>query len=72
MAAHGNDRPCPFDAAHRSPENYQRSCRSATQTMPRKGRSTQEIVHALHQVEGGEKVAEVGRRLGVGEQTFYR
>ena len=38
--------------------------------MPRKGRSTEEIVHALHQVEGGEKVAEVGRRLGVGEQTI--
>jgi putative transposase len=31
-----------------------------------------EIVHALHQVEGGEKVAEVCRRLGVSEQTFYR
>jgi putative transposase len=26
----------------------------------------------LHQVEGGEKVAEVCRRLGVSEQTFYR
>jgi putative transposase len=33
--------------------------------MPRKGRSNEEIVHALHQVEGGEKVAEVCRRLGV-------
>jgi hypothetical protein len=32
--------------------------------MPRKGRSNEEIVHALHQVEGGEKVAEVCRRLG--------
>jgi putative transposase len=40
--------------------------------MPRKGRSNEEIVHALHQVEGGEKVAEVCRRLGVSEQTFYR
>ena len=39
--------------------------------MPRKGRN-EEIVHALHQVDGGEKVAEVCRRLGVSEQTFYR
>ena len=39
--------------------------------MGRKGRSN-EIVHALHQVEGGEKVAEDCRRLGVSEQTFYR
>jgi hypothetical protein len=37
--------------------------------MPRKGRSNEEIVHALHQVEGGEKVTEVCRRLGVNEQT---
>jgi putative transposase len=40
--------------------------------MPRKGRKSEEIVAALHQVEGGEKVTEVCRRLGVGEQTFYR
>ena len=40
--------------------------------MGRKGRSNEEIVHALHQVEGGEKVAEVCRRLEVSEQTFYR
>jgi putative transposase len=40
--------------------------------MPRKGRSNEEIVHALHQVDGGEKVAEVCRRLGVSEQAFYR
>jgi hypothetical protein len=31
--------------------------------MPRKGRSNEEIIHALHQVEGGEKVTEVCRRL---------
>jgi putative transposase len=43
-----------------------------TQTMPRKGRSNEEIIHALHQVEGDEKVTEVCRRLGVSEQTFYR
>ena len=40
--------------------------------MPRKARSNEEIVHALGQVEAGEKVAEVCRRLGVSEQTFYR
>jgi putative transposase len=40
--------------------------------MPRKGRSNEEIVHALHQVESGEKVTEICRRLGVSEQTFYR
>jgi len=37
--------------------------------MPRKGRSNEEIVHAVHQVEVGEKVTEVCRRLGVSEQT---
>ena len=40
--------------------------------MPRTGRSNGEIIHALRQVEGGEKVTEVCRRLGVSEQTFYR
>ena len=40
--------------------------------MPRKGRSNEESIHALHQVEGGEKATEVCRRLGVSEQTFYR
>ena len=40
--------------------------------MPRKGRSNEEIVHALHQVDSGEKVTEICRRLGVSEQTFYR
>jgi hypothetical protein len=29
-----------------------------TQTMPHKGRSNEEIIYALHQVEGGEKVTE--------------
>jgi putative transposase len=40
--------------------------------MPRKGRKNEEIVAALHHVEGGEKVTEVCRRLGISEQTFYR
>ena len=40
--------------------------------MPRKDRTSEEIIHALHQVDGGEKVADVCRRFGVNEQTFYR
>ena len=40
--------------------------------MARKGSSDEEIVQALHQAEGGEKVTEVCRRLGVSEQTFQR
>jgi putative transposase len=37
-----------------------------------KGRSNEEIVHALHQVEGGETATEVCRRLVMSEQTCYR
>ena len=40
--------------------------------MARKGRSNEEIVHALKRVESGEKVTEVCRRLGISERTFYR
>ena len=46
--------------------------RPARPTDATQGRSNEEIVHALHQVEGGEKVAEVCRRLGASEHTFYR
>jgi putative transposase len=38
----------------------------------RKGRTSEEIIHALNLAEGGEKVTEVCRRLGVSENTFYR
>lgn len=41
--------------------------RDATQ-----GSGNEEVVHALGQVEAGEKATEVCRCLGVGEQTFYR
>ena len=34
--------------------------------------SEAQIAYALHQHEGGMRVAEVTRRLGVSEQTFYR
>ena len=40
--------------------------------MPRKGHSNEAIIAALRQVEAGEKVPEVCRRLGVSEQSFYR
>jgi hypothetical protein len=43
-----------------------------TQTMPRKSRSNEEIIDALDQILGGEKVNEVYGRLGVSEQTFHR
>jgi len=39
--------------------------------MPRKGHSEEQIVYALRQVEGGQKVSEVCRGLGVSTQTFY-
>ncbi len=40
--------------------------------MPHTGRSSEEIVHALDQVEGGERVTEVCRRLGVSRADVYR
>jgi putative transposase len=40
--------------------------------MPRKGHSNEAILAALRQVEAGERVPDVCRRLGVSEQSFYR
>ena len=40
--------------------------------MPRKGHGNEAIITALRQVEAGEKVPDVCRRLGVSEQSFYR
>jgi putative transposase len=41
--------------------------------MPKKSQFTEEqIIHALKEVEAGAKTAEVCRRLGVTETTFYR
>ena len=34
--------------------------------------SEEQIAYALHQHEAGMRVAEVTRRLGISEQTFYR
>ena len=39
--------------------------------MPRKGHTEEQVLQALRQAEGGEKVAEVCRKLGISEQTFY-
>ena len=39
----------------------------------KKGRFTEEqIAHVRHQVETGASVAEVIRKIGISEQTFYR
>jgi putative transposase len=39
----------------------------------KKGRFTEEqIAYALHQAETGTSVAEVIRKMGISEQTFYR
>jgi len=40
--------------------------------MKRKRYSPEQIVYALRQAEAGGKVAEICRKLGVSEQTFYR
>ncbi len=39
--------------------------------MPRKGYTEEQILQALRQAEGGEKAAEICRKLGISEQTFY-
>jgi len=39
--------------------------------MPRKGHTEEQVVAALQQVESGEKVAEVCRKTGISEATFY-
>ena len=40
--------------------------------MPRKRRSEAQLVYALRQVEGGAKIGEVCRELGVTEMTYFR
>ena len=39
--------------------------------MPRKGVSEEKILYALRQVEGGKKIGEVCREMGVSQQTYY-
>ena len=39
--------------------------------MPRKGHTEEKIVFALREVEGGRKVGDICREMGVSQQTFY-
>jgi putative transposase len=39
--------------------------------MPRKGHTEEQIVYALRQAEGGKKVGDICRELGVSPQAFY-
>ena len=39
--------------------------------MPRKGHTEEQMLQALRQAEGGERAAEICRKLGISEQTFY-
>ena len=39
--------------------------------MKAKRYTTEQIVYALKQVEGGEKIVEIGRKMGVSEATFF-
>ena len=39
--------------------------------MPRKGHSEEQIITALRRVEGGTKVSDVCREMGVSQQAFY-
>ncbi len=39
--------------------------------MKQKGYSNEQIVYALKQAEGGQKIAEITRQMGVSEATFY-
>src|SRR5436305_8657683 len=39
--------------------------------MPRKGHTEEQIIRALREAEGGKKVGEVCRELGISQQAFY-
>jgi putative transposase len=39
--------------------------------MPKKGHSEEQIITALKQYEGGEKTADICRKLGIRQATFY-
>ena len=39
--------------------------------MPRKEHSEEEIVRTLRQAEGGQRVSEICREMGVSQQAFY-
>jgi putative transposase len=39
--------------------------------MPRKGHTEEQIIYALRQAEGGKKIGDICRELGVSQQAFY-
>lgn len=39
--------------------------------MPRKGHTEEQIIYALRQADGGKKVGEICREMGVSQQAFY-
>ena len=39
--------------------------------MPKKGHSEEQILRALHQAEGGTRVADLCREHGISEATYY-
>lgn len=39
--------------------------------MPKKGHTEEQIIAALKQYEGGEKTADICRKLGISQATFY-
>jgi putative transposase len=39
--------------------------------MPRKGHTEEQIIYALRQAEGGKKVGDVYREMGISQQAFY-
>lgn len=39
--------------------------------MPRKGHTEEQIMYALRQAEGGKKVGDVCREMGISQQAFY-
>jgi putative transposase len=39
--------------------------------MPRKGHTEEQIMYALRQAEGGKKVGEICREMGISQQAFY-
>lgn len=39
--------------------------------MPRKGHTEEQIIRALRENEGGKRVADICRELGISQQAFY-
>ena len=39
--------------------------------MPKKGHTEEQIVAVLHQVEAGERVADICRKVGISQATYY-